>query len=55
MEHSIENHKAFPAVAWFIFIAFALFTFYLTTELQSSSAQLSSRTMQNVEALQNAQ
>ncbi len=51
MKHAIETHRAFPVVAWGILIAFAVFTFYLTTELQSSSEQLSGRTMQNVEAL----
>lgn len=53
MKHAIETHKAFPLIAWGTFLAFVTFTFYLTTELQSSSAQLSDRTLQNVEALKN--
>jgi hypothetical protein len=54
MKYAIETHKAFPIVAWGVFITFAAFTFYLATELQSSSTQLqlSERTAENLEALQ---
>jgi len=54
MKHALETHKAFPIVAWCTLIAFALLTYYLTTKLQSSSIPLSDRTLQNVEALDNA-
>jgi len=53
MKHSLENHKAFPTIAWVTFIGFVVFVFYLTIELQSTSTNLSERTTQNIEALEN--
>ena len=51
MKHSLESHKAFPAVAWVTFIGFAIFVFYLTIELQATAENLSLQTVANVEAL----
>jgi len=51
MKHSLESHKAFPAVAWVTFIGFAIFVFYLTIELQATTENLSMQTVANVEAL----
>ncbi len=52
MKHALETHKVFPIIAWGTFIAFVAFTFYLTTELKSSSTHLSDRTQQNLDALE---
>ena len=51
MKHSLESHKAFPAVAWVTFIGFAIFVFYLTIELQATTENLLMQTFANVEAL----
>lgn len=53
MKHAIETHRAFPIFAWLAFIGFAVFTFYLTIELQSTSSNLATRTAENVAALEN--
>ena len=54
MKHALEKHRAFPLIAWATFIAFAVFVFYLTIELQTKAEELSAHTVQNVEALESA-
>ena len=36
MEHTLEKHKFFPYIAWTTVIAFAVFTYSLATNLQTS-------------------
>ena len=52
MKHSLETHRAFPAIAWATFIGFAVFVFYLTIELQTTTENLSAQTVANVETLE---
>lgn len=35
MQHTLENHKLFPYIAWATVISFAFFTYTLAMELQS--------------------
>ncbi len=53
MKHSLEKHKAFPFIAWIIFIGFAVFVFYITISLQSTSETFAEHTQENLNAIEN--
>jgi hypothetical protein len=36
MNHTLESYRIFPFVAWALVIGFAVFTYMLTTQLQTN-------------------
>lgn len=49
-KRSLEGYKIFPFIAWGLTLAFAVFVYNITTELQGIAEQLQSQT--NRQALQ---
>ena len=49
---TIESHKAFPYIAWTIFLLFAAVTWHLALELQKTAAYLDVKVENNVSALE---
>lgn len=41
MNNTLESHKFFPYVAWTLVIAFAVFTYALTTQVQGELTDIS--------------
>lgn len=54
MKSTLERHKAFPLIAWAIFVLFAGFTLYLAFELHETAAYLDQQMDVRVNALENA-
>jgi hypothetical protein len=44
MNHTIESSKLFPIIAWTTVVGFALFTYNLTTNLNSAFSELDHNT-----------
>ncbi len=51
MHSTLERYKAFPFIAWAIFLMFAAFTFHLALELQETAAYLEVKMNDNVTAI----
>jgi len=52
MQGTLEKHKAFPLVAWGVFILFAGFTLYLAFELQETAAYLDGKMDEKVDLIE---
>jgi len=51
MQNSLEKHKTFPVIAWGLFIGFAVFVFFLATQLQATAEDLALQTTHTVESI----
>jgi hypothetical protein len=49
MNNSLESHRLFPHVAWFLIIGFAILTYSLTVRLQQEMSGLAT----NMDELEN--
>ncbi|MCA9361479.1 hypothetical protein KC845_02895 [Candidatus Kaiserbacteria bacterium] len=49
----IEAYRIFPLIAWSVVIAFALFTYYLVTELQKELVRLEIQNIAYEQSIQN--